>query len=71
MTIFVTGGTGYLGSYLTAMLLRGHSQRLALLVRAKDEKHGRERLWKSLQLHMPFEEFIDLVASLVCLPQLN
>ena len=44
MAIFVTGGTGYLGSYLVAGLLSGHSHSLNLLVRAKSEQEARERL---------------------------
>src|SRR5260370_18219736 len=55
MTIFVTGSTGYLGSYIAAGLLSGHRDTLNLLVRAKSEQEARERLWTSLQLH--FEEF--------------
>ncbi len=55
MAIFVTGATGYLGSYLAAGLLTGHHDKLNLLIRAKTEQEARERLWISLQLH--FEEF--------------
>src|SRR5258708_7119118 len=55
MAIFVTGATGYLGSYIAAGLLTGHRDTLNLLVRAKSEQEARERLWTSLQLH--FEEF--------------
>ncbi|MCA9519791.1 MAG: SDR family oxidoreductase [Myxococcales bacterium] len=61
MAIFVTGTTGYLGSYLATLLLRDHSERLALLVRAKSEQHALERLWQALQLQMSFEEFVELV----------
>jgi len=57
MAIFLTGSTGYLGSYLAAGLFTGHSDRLNLLVRAKDEQEARERLWQSLQLHLDFPEF--------------
>src|SRR5260370_12095880 len=57
MAIFVTGSTGYLGSYLAAGLLRGHRDRLNLLGRAKTEREARERLWTSLQLHFEFPEF--------------
>ena len=51
MAIFVTGSTGYLGSYLVAGLLTGHRDRLNLLVRAKTKREAHERLWASLQLH--------------------
>jgi len=61
MAIFLTGSTGYLGSYLVAGLLRGHADRLNLLVRAKTEQEARERLWHSLQLHLEFPEFLAYV----------
>ncbi|MET0388758.1 MAG: SDR family oxidoreductase [Polyangiales bacterium] len=57
MSTFVTGSTGYLGSYVIAGLLRGHRERLALLVRAQHPLQARERLWRALQLHMNFDEF--------------
>src|SRR5690349_22530080 len=59
MAIFVTGSTGYLGSYLVAGLLTGYRDTLNLLVRAKSEQEARERLWTSLQLHFEFPEFIE------------
>ena len=57
MAIFLTGSTGYLGSYLVAGLFTGHADRLNLLVRAKSEQEARERLWQSLQLHFDFPQF--------------
>lgn len=57
MAIFLTGSTGYLGSYLVAGLLTGYRDKLNLLVRAKSEQEARERLWTSLQLHFEFPEF--------------
>ena len=57
MAIFLTGSTGYLGSYLAAGLFTGHSDGLNLLVRAKTEQEARERLWQSLQLHFDFPQF--------------
>ena len=63
MAIFVTGGTGYLGSYLVAGLLTGHRDPLNLLVRAKSDREARERLWQSLQLHLAFPEFLDYLNS--------
>jgi thioester reductase-like protein len=65
MAIFVTGSTGYLGSYLVAGLLRNYPDSLNLLVRAKTEQEARERLWQSLQLHFDFPEFFDHVNSRV------
>ncbi len=65
MAIFLTGSTGYLGSYLVAGLLTGHGETLNLLVRAKSEQEARERLWQSLQLHFDFPEFLERVNSRV------
>lgn len=65
MAIFLTGATGYLGSYLVAGLLAGHRERLNLLVRAKTEQQARERLWASLQLHFEFPEFFEHLNSRV------
>ncbi len=57
MAIFLTGSTGYIGAHIAANLLRGYSEPLNLLVRAKSQQQGEERLWQSLQLHMDFAEF--------------
>jgi thioester reductase-like protein len=59
MAIFLTGSTGYLGSYLVAGLLADYRDQLNLLVRAKTEQEARERLWTSLQLHLGFAEFFE------------
>lgn len=64
MALFLTGATGYIGSYVAAGILEQHPQeRLALLVRAKSPAEAEERLWKSMQLHLPFERFIELLRS--------
>jgi thioester reductase-like protein len=63
MAIFITGSTGYLGSYLVAGLLRQHRDSLNLLVRASSKQEARERLWQSLQLHFDFPEFFDHLNS--------
>jgi thioester reductase-like protein len=65
MGIFLTGSSGYLGSYIAAGLLTGHSEEVNLLVRAKSEQEARERLWSSLQLHFEFPEFLEYVHSRV------
>jgi nucleoside-diphosphate-sugar epimerase len=57
MAIFMTGATGYIGSYATEWFLRNTDHELALLVRAGDYDAGVERLWHSLQLHMEADEF--------------
>jgi len=65
MAIFVTGSTGYLGSYLAAGLLTEHRDKLNLLIRAKTEQEARERLWTSLQLHFEFPEFVEYLSTRV------
>lgn len=66
MSVFLTGATGYIGSYIATGLLRDHpKERLHLLVRAKNDAEAKERIWKSLQLHMGFEEFNDFVSTRV------
>jgi thioester reductase-like protein len=65
MAIFLTGTTGYLGSYLAAELFTGHQDRLNLLVRAKSEQEAHERLWQSLQLHLTFPEFQEYLNTRV------
>ena len=65
MAIFLTGSTGYLGSYLAAGLFTAHRDRLNLLVRAKSEQEAHERLWQSLQLHFEFPEFFEHINSRV------
>jgi thioester reductase-like protein len=65
MAIFVTGTTGYLGSYVAAGLFTEHRDALNLLVRAKSEDEARERLWTSLQLHFKFPEFCEYLHSRV------
>lgn len=61
MAVFVTGATGYLGSYIVQGLLRETSERLALLVRGQGLVDAQKRLWRALQLHMGFEEFWTLL----------
>lgn len=56
--IFITGSTGYLGSYIVTRLLRAHRKtQLALLVRAESAGEAQRKLWRALQLHMDFDEF--------------
>ncbi len=57
MAIFITGSTGYIGAHVAANLLGECAEPLNLLVRAKDPQEARERLWRSLQLHMDFAHF--------------
>jgi len=57
MAIFLTGATGYIGSYLAAGLLEGHGESLNVLVRATGDREAERRLWQSLQLHFDFPTF--------------
>jgi thioester reductase-like protein len=57
MALFLTGSTGYIGSYIADGILRNHKDRLAVLVRAKSIDEAEKRLWKSLQLHMDAATF--------------
>jgi len=63
MSIFITGSTGYIGSYVLERLLRNHKDNLSLLVRAKNQEEARRKLWKALQLHMGFEEFKEFLET--------
>src|SRR5437879_5008714 len=65
MAIFVTGSTGYLGSYLAAGLLTEHRDKLNLLIRAKTDQEAQERLWASLQLHFEFPQFAEYLNTRV------
>jgi thioester reductase-like protein len=65
MAIFLTGATGYLGSYLVSGVLTHHGDVLNLLVRAKSKPEAHERLWESLQLHLGFAAFIEQINSRV------
>ena len=60
MSVFLTGATGYLGSYVADGLLRRPDVTLSLLVRATDERAAWRRLWKAWQLHMDFERFREV-----------
>ncbi len=59
MSIFLTGGTGFIGSYVVSRLLRRSDERLALLVRGADRRAAEEKLWRALQNHMDGPEFFD------------
>ena len=49
MSTVLTGATGYLGSYACHLLLEA-GERVTCLIRARDPKHARERIWQSLSL---------------------
>lgn len=67
MAIFLTGATGYIGSYVAARLLEAGEQ-LNVLVRAKNQQDGAERLWRAWQIHYSdFPRFADLLRERVTL----
>lgn len=63
MAIFLTGSTGYIGAHVLSELLSGYDDRIALLIRAKNEREAGERLWHALQLHMDFARFREYLHS--------
>jgi thioester reductase-like protein len=63
VAILLTGSTGYIGAHVTSNLLAGYADQLNLLVRARDPQEARQRLWRSLQLHLDFENFHAFLES--------
>ncbi len=63
MAIFLTGGTGYIGAHVAANLLDQHDATLNLLVRGRDPQDAELRLWRALQLHLPFPRFYEYLQA--------
>ena len=63
MAIFLTGSTGYIGAHVAANLLQQYDSTLNLLVRGDDAHDAEVRLWRSMQLHMPFPRFYEYLQS--------
>ena len=63
MAIFLTGASGYIGSYLAAGFLEQHGESLHLLVRGEDSEEAQRRLWHSLQLHFDFPVFREHLST--------
>jgi thioester reductase-like protein len=59
-TVFITGATGFLGSYVLDLYLRETDAKLLVLTRAKSRADGLEKLWKGLQIHMDPATFWEL-----------
>jgi len=65
VSIFLTGATGYIGSYVAARLLE-QGERLSVLVRAESRGQAAERLWQAWQLHFPeFAAFAERLRAQV------
>ncbi len=61
MAIFLTGSTGYIGAHIASNLLAESGESLNVLVRARDPLEARQRLWRSLQLHMDSPQFEEML----------
>jgi len=56
-TIFITGGTGFIGGYVVKELLDADPDVTILaLTRAKDDQAFTEKMWKTLQMHVRASE---------------
>ncbi len=67
-TIFITGATGFLGSYVVDRLMHTTDVRLAALTRAKDREAGIAKLWKAMQLHWDAETFYRFIDRIDFVP---
>jgi thioester reductase-like protein len=65
MAIFLTGSTGYIGSYLAAGFLERHGEPLNVLVRAGSKAEAEQRLWQAWQLHFDFPAFREHLSTRV------
>jgi thioester reductase-like protein len=63
MAIFLTGATGYIGAHVAANLLQQYDSTLNLLVRGHDTHDAEVRLWRAMQLHMPFPRFYEYLQA--------
>src|SRR5580765_7327661 len=63
MATFLTGTTGYIGSYLAAGLMEQHGESLNVLVRAASTEEAQQRLWQAMQLHFDFPAFQEHLGS--------
>jgi thioester reductase-like protein len=62
--IFLTGATGFLGTSLLAELLRASGADVHCLVRARDERHGSERLHGALEaFSLSDESFAERIVA--------
>ncbi len=65
MAIFLTGATGYIGAHVAANLLQQYDSTLNLLVRGEDMHNAEVRLWRAMQLHLPFPRFYEYLQAKV------
>ncbi len=62
--IFVTGGTGYLGSYVLSELAARGDLRLSLLTRARDRADAVQKLWRAMQLHWSADRYAEALSRI-------
>jgi len=60
-TLFVTGGTGFLGSYVILELMARTDAELVLLTRANTTDEAQKKLWRAMQLHIDSDAFFDMM----------
>ena len=63
-TIFITGATGFLGSYVVDRLMHSTDVHIRALTRAKNRAEGVEKMWRAMQLHWDaptFHRFMDRI----------
>jgi len=56
--IFLTGATGFLGSYVVAELLQRSEHDLVLMVRGDSEERRLQKVWAALSWHLSGEAFV-------------
>jgi len=56
-SIFLTGGTGFLGSYVVHELLERSDRSVVLMVRGRDDAHRLQKVWTALSWHLSPEAF--------------
>lgn len=62
--VFVTGATGFLGSYVVDTLMKDTDVSLFVLTRAKDRADFELKMWNALQLHMDARRFFEVLPRL-------
>ena len=63
-TVFVTGGTGFLGSYVVDRLISDTDSKLLLLTRAQSKSDATNKLWRAMQLHWSSDTFRNALARI-------